>query len=203
MSSFVLLRLLAVLVCLLCYSSNGEGITANSRTVGNGRLYLRKLLRRRRKNVGTRNHDAGGMNKALFRAAYNGHVDDAKYAIENGADVNGKGRNGWTAMHKACAMGHLKIITLLLNKGADVNLANKYGETPAIYCAGYSIGTGVADVKCVKLMKKLHNACADIEKPSRKGWTPLDAAKQSYNKRCTKAIKKLITQGIPSSCDAN
>ncbi len=203
MRSFVLLRLLVVLVSLLCHFSNGESIAANSRVVGNGHLHLRKLLRRRRKKVGTRNNDVGGMNKALFRAAYNGNVDDAKYAIEHGADVNGKGGNGWTAMHKACAMGHLKMIALLLDKGADVNLANKYGETPAVYCAGYSIGTGVADVKCVKLMKKLHNSCADIEKPSKKGWTPLDAAEQAYNKRCIKAINKLIKKGSPSSCDFN
>ena len=61
MRSFVLLRLLVVLVSLLCHFSNGESIAANSRVVGNGHLHLRKLLRRRRKKVGTRNNDVGDM----------------------------------------------------------------------------------------------------------------------------------------------
>ena len=206
-SSFGIIRVVVILLaCILCYScSHGESIK-NLKKRGNGHSDLWKFLNKRRnKKMKAKNDgdDNTRRNKALFEAAHNGDIDGAKYAIERGADINGKGRNGWTAMHKACSMGQLKMITFLLKNGANINLENKFGETPAIYCASYSIGVGVADVKCVKLMKKLHHECADIEKPSKKGWTPLDAAKQSYNKRCIKAITKLIKKGSPSSCVAN
>lgn len=39
---------------------------------------------------------------------------------------------GHTAFHWACAMGHIKIIEILLQAGADMNAVNLAGETPLI-----------------------------------------------------------------------
>lgn len=39
-------------------------------------------------------------------------------------------RSGETALHVACRRDHVRIVRLLVNKGANVNAVNKSGETP-------------------------------------------------------------------------
>ena len=39
--------------------------------------------------------------------------------------------NGWTALHWACKRNHLPVVHILLNGGANANLANDKGQLPA------------------------------------------------------------------------
>ena len=43
--------------------------------------------------------------------------------LERGADVNGRAKDGASALFWACVHGHLEIVDLLLAAGADVNAA--------------------------------------------------------------------------------
>ena len=51
-------------------------------------------------------------------------------ALAAGTDVNAKGKNGWTPLHRAAIYGRKEIAELLIAAGADVNAKDRYGETP-------------------------------------------------------------------------
>jgi hypothetical protein len=50
--------------------------------------------------------------------------------IAKGADVNAKGRSGWTPLHFAANGGHREVAKLLIAKGADLNAKTSDGVTP-------------------------------------------------------------------------
>ena len=65
----------------------------------------------------------------LSWAALLGQTKIADFLIQNGADVNGRNRDGGTALHGAAFLGHADTAALLVRKGADVNATNDKGET--------------------------------------------------------------------------
>lgn len=72
---------------------------------------------------------------ALIPAAERGHVDTVRTLIEAGVDVDHVNRLGWTALLEAIILGdggkpHQQIVALLINAGADVNLADDKGVKP-------------------------------------------------------------------------
>jgi len=50
--------------------------------------------------------------------------------LKNGANPNYDIRDGWTAMHSAASSKNLEVIKMLIDKGGDVNIKTKKGETP-------------------------------------------------------------------------
>ena len=80
----------------------------------------------------------------LARAAERGQVAKVRKLIEQGADVNARGRAqkvedanfewwlpaGRTPLYLAAQNGHVEVVQLLLDRGADPNLGDEYGETP-------------------------------------------------------------------------
>lgn len=50
-----------------------------------------------------------------------GHFELARLLIEAGAEIEGKTKNGYTALHLAAQYGHRLIIDLLLEHGANPN----------------------------------------------------------------------------------
>ncbi len=87
------------------------------------------------------------MNAQLIKAAADGNQQAVQSALANGADVNVKTTDGWTALMKASQKGHVEIVKLLLDNGADVNVKEiRYGTT-ALYIASYN-----GHVEIVKLL---------------------------------------------------
>jgi outer membrane protein assembly factor BamB len=71
--------------------------------------------------------------KSLLVAARTGDVAGVRAALAAGADVdvNAKTRYGATALSFACMRGNSKIVKLLIEAGADVNVRDSfYGSTP-------------------------------------------------------------------------
>ncbi|KAJ1640400.1 ankyrin repeat-containing domain protein, partial [Pavlovales sp. CCMP2436] len=58
-----------------------------------------------------------------------GELDELRAALEAGADVSYADGGGSTALHMACANGHVEIARILLDAGAPFT-ANASGNTP-------------------------------------------------------------------------
>lgn len=72
---------------------------------------------------------------ALIPAAERGHVDTVNMLIAAGVNVNHINRLHWTALMEAIVLGqggpaHTRIVALLLDAGADPNIADADGITP-------------------------------------------------------------------------
>lgn len=63
-------------------------------------------------------------------AALLGDEDTARLLIEKGADVQGRTRDGSSALHAAMYLGHPAVVQLLLSHGADPEAQNNRGERP-------------------------------------------------------------------------
>ena len=69
---------------------------------------------------------------ALAVAAAQGHAPLVAYLLEQGADVNQTGRNGYTALHLA---RNVQVARALLDAGASVRATNSAGQTPLLLAA--------------------------------------------------------------------
>ena len=67
----------------------------------------------------------------LAWATIMGQTEAIELLLQHGADINGRNRDGNTALHLAAFLGHTKAAELLLKRGADVNAKNGDGGTPA------------------------------------------------------------------------
>jgi ankyrin repeat protein len=72
---------------------------------------------------------------ALIPAAERGHVETVRTLIEAGVDVDHVNKLNWTALLEAIVLGdggprHVAIVKLLVDAGADINLADGDGVTP-------------------------------------------------------------------------
>ena len=65
----------------------------------------------------------------LIDAARRGCVADVVTLLAHGVDVNEANNWGRTPLYVACHWGHTKIVTKLLAANANVDQAEKYGET--------------------------------------------------------------------------
>lgn len=73
---------------------------------------------------------------ALIPASERGHVEVVRYLLtETAVDVNHVNNLGWTALLEAIVLSdggprHQEVVALLIEHGADVNIADKQGVTP-------------------------------------------------------------------------
>ncbi|WP_372369366.1 ankyrin repeat domain-containing protein [Candidatus Uabimicrobium sp. HlEnr_7] len=103
-------------------------------------------------------------NTTLMNAMKRRRVEIAKLLIEKDVDVNVAVRN-LTALFYVARMGDAKMMTLLIEKGAKVNLQDDEGQTPLFYAAN------------VEVAKLLLKAGADTTIKNKKGKTAVDVAK--------------------------
>ena len=106
----------------------------------------------------------------LHSAADNGYHLAAKALIEGGADVDLR-RSGETPLHRATRSGKTEMITLLLNRGANANIANDDGETP-LHLAARKTDTP----ENAALVSFLLDKGADPNIFNNSRWRPLDLA---------------------------
>ena len=66
----------------------------------------------------------------LTWAATMGQIQAAELLFQHGADINGRNRDGNTALHLAVFLGRAETAELLLKSGANINAQNDDGATP-------------------------------------------------------------------------
>ena len=144
------------------------GVTLEQEQVEAGRAKIAELLG---VNVPSAAEGAS-IAKDIFEAAYIGDLNAMKQYLADGADVNARDPlYGSTLLSTAALMGHSKIVTLLLEKGADVNARSQDEGTP-LHAAAF-----LGRVDPAKILLK-HGA--DTTARNRDGATPLDAAKLDW-----------------------
>jgi hypothetical protein len=72
---------------------------------------------------------------AMCDAVVSGNVNAASELLNKGADPNGRYKGiGW--LHMACLNDHAAIVALLIQRGADVNVKDRYGSRPVDHAEG-------------------------------------------------------------------
>ena len=98
---------------------------------------------------------------------YNGRKDVAQLLIDNGADVNHRDKEGYTALHFAARYAHKHLAELLIAKGTDIDAASADGMTP-LHCAAYNDNR--------RMVQLLLDAGAAINPADKSGHSPLEYA---------------------------
>lgn len=92
-----------------------------------------------------------------------------KLATTGGVNINSFDEDGRTALHSAVGWGNLKMIQLLAELGADLNLPDEGGETPLMAAIGiYGFQA--------RSLRKLIRAGADVNYKDENGYTALSYA---------------------------
>ena len=83
---------------------------------------------------GARNYESSGVS-TLYLAANGGYETLARQLLDRDPLIDERSRGqGAIALSAAVAQNHVEVVRLLLDRGADVNVANNDGETP-LHCA--------------------------------------------------------------------
>jgi ankyrin repeat protein len=77
---------------------------------------------------------------ALFKAAFDGSVQELSQLLDKGVDPNvpfeHKDLGCWTPLHAACRTRHIVAVDKLLDAGATINAVDEYSATPLHVAAG-------------------------------------------------------------------
>jgi ankyrin repeat protein len=94
-------------------------------------------------------------------------VEACRLLLEFGADVNAVDNNGETAMHGAAYQSRFKVVQLLADHGADINVwnrKNKWGWTPLMIAQGHRPGNFRPAPDTIAVFERVMRA-AGVEPP--------------------------------------
>lgn len=111
---------------------------------------------------------------AAIRAGYD---SIAIYLLDKGADTTVIDENSSSLLHYAAASGNLDIINRI---GGDVNMKNKWGDTPLIYAVRLS--------RSALVVERLLDRGADVNESGRWGITPLHWAARNVDLKTAKML---------------
>ncbi|MDS4031397.1 MAG: ankyrin repeat domain-containing protein [Candidatus Contendobacter sp.] len=133
-----------------------------------------------RRKVETLQSDYLILDSCLIAAAHEGDMETVRYLADIGVDVNTKSKNGGlTALMMATMNGHTKLVSLLLERGADVNMKTEDGYTALM------MASNLVDIDIVKL---LLNKGADVHANSTSGLSAFDIASKNSNPEIMKIL---------------
>lgn len=126
----------------------------------------------------------------IFQAASNGDATMVKHILdlhpELATSIN---EQGWSALHLAARFGHIDVLKVMLDRGADLSLAsNNQIEAQPLHAA-------VAGNQ-PEMVKLLLDAGADVNATQMLGWTALHGAAQQEH---LEIVKTLLAAGADHS----
>ncbi|XP_023318979.1 ankyrin-3-like [Trichogramma pretiosum] len=111
--------------------------------------------------------------------------DDVKQPVQ----IDARDKLGNTPLHAALEKKHLKVVELLLKRGANANLANEEGSTPLHnICKRYG-----DDIKTLEIFLDINaelDQLVQLDVQDKKGNTPLHLALGKYNKKVAVLLLK-------------
>ena len=128
----------------------------------------------------------------LGLACFFGHYETAEYLIKTGAAINSHSKNSLSAapLQSAAAAGHVKIVMLLLNNGADPNVREQGGFTP-LHAAAQNGNT--------QMNRALLFNGADLNIKTQDGKLPVDLAHEAGHADAATLLKEGITRRFRKS----
>jgi ankyrin repeat protein len=81
------------------------------------------------------------MQRLLRNAARDCDVATMRRLVAEGADVNGQGAEGWRPLHVAAHYGHVAVVEVLVELGADKNASDVMDRTAAPSGMAWSCGS--------------------------------------------------------------
>ena len=123
----------------------------------------------------------------LGLACFFGHFETAEYLIKAGALINSPSNNSLHAapIQSAAAAGHLEIVRLLIQHGADPNVREQGGYTP-LHAAAQNDDE--------EMIRTLLFGGADLNIKSKDDKTPLDLAMEAGHAKATLLLSEGITR---------
>ena len=117
-------------------AADKKGHTPLHEAASLNQVEIAKLLIDEGAQIDAENNGGG---TSLYMAAAFGRKDVAKFLISQNADIN-KADNihGYTPLHTAAKHGHIEVVQLLLEKGANPALQDKYDNRPIDYLRNLS-----------------------------------------------------------------
>ena len=116
------------------------------------------------------------------------HPDEIRQLLALGADIDVRNYKGKTGLHCAAKAGFLKLINLLIEKGATLDATDNTGETPLFEAIRSTIKSGE---KQRAALEALLVKGADPNIKSRKGLTPLQVAQRMRRSDAEKIVALL------------
>lgn len=110
---------------------SGDGFTALHLAVFGGQEEGARILLERGAEPNAVSTNEAVRVPPLGTAAFVRSVPLARLLLDSGADVNGRGEGGFTALHSAAQSGDEDLTRLLLERGADPSIATDDGKLPA------------------------------------------------------------------------
>jgi len=118
----------------------------------------------------------------LINSVTKGNMELAKFAVDNGADLNFQDQSGYSSLHFCALYKYTDLIDFLIGKGADVNIRDEHGNTP--------IWTAIFNAKGdFSIPQKLYKAGADIETKNKHGKSPRDFGETVYQEQFDELLK--------------
>lgn len=80
-----------------------------------------------------------GGNTPIWFACQGGNPGDPEIVtmlISHGADIDARGENGWSALHRAYQWGHVERARILIEKGGDTSCIDNDGRSPLEWATG-------------------------------------------------------------------
>ncbi|CBY08155.1 unnamed protein product [Oikopleura dioica] len=128
---------------------------------------------------------------SLRRASAAGDLSEVVRLVESeSAEINGRGKTGWSALHKAAEHGQAKVIRYLCRKGADVNCTGGLFDGTPLHHAVYW--------GQVRAVQQLLKAGADPNIQNANGDTSLAIATDKNLETVVMLIKNNTIATLPS-----
>ncbi len=127
----------------------------------------------------------------LTKAAQKGDAEEVEQLLKKGSDPDER-QMGITALMMACNRGHLDVVRLLVEKGADVNAKDWEGWSPLMAAAAGAAHDDPRnrEERCLEIVKLLIDHGANVNQKGKRFQTALKGADDAGHKR----VKELLIE---------